>query len=88
MQEAKRLLWDACYRYAWDAMRENCYDLLRFSAGRPSFLSPLAESYPALLSFLSCLLVRVAGPTQEMREPRTCVFALLPLVYSLGPREV
>ena len=23
MQEAKRLLWDACYRYTWDAMREN-----------------------------------------------------------------
>ena len=23
MQEAKRRLWDTCYRYAWDAEREN-----------------------------------------------------------------
>ena len=23
MQEAKRRLWDACHRYAWDAEREN-----------------------------------------------------------------
>ena len=65
-----------------------CYDLLSFFAGRPSFLSPLAESYLTLLSLLSRLLARVAGPTQEKREPRACVSVLLPLIYSLGPREV